>query len=278
MRSSARLLAACSFLLLFLPASALAQTPYLVDDINETADVAGSTPHSFVQVGTQIFFVALARSEGYQLWKTDDTGAGTAAVTSDYFSSISSLTSSNGKLFFMGGNATHYGLWVSDGTASGTQMLKAIDNISLLSSSGPSTPVDVNGTLFFTADNGAGGRSLWKSDGTPSGTVIVKSVLNDARSVPVWLTPVNGTLFFVTGDSAGSLPVADFGAGWNLWKSDGTEAGTASVKYIYPGPANASPSNLLNVNGTLFFTGYDGAINGGIALWKSDGTEAGTCR
>src|SRR5262249_52998179 len=36
---------------------------------------------------------------------------------------------------------------------------------------------------------------------------------------------------------------------------------------------SSSPSDLTNVNGTLFFTAYDG---NGTKLWKSDGTEAGT--
>jgi hypothetical protein len=31
----------------------------------------------------------------------------------------------------------------------------------------------VDGTLFFTADDGTTGRELWKTDGTPAGTVLV---------------------------------------------------------------------------------------------------------
>ncbi|HYH67850.1 MAG TPA: hypothetical protein VD866_24345, partial [Urbifossiella sp.] len=37
-------------------------------------------------------------------------------------------------------------------------------------SSSPSAGVSVNGTLFFTADDGVRGRELWKSDGTAAGT------------------------------------------------------------------------------------------------------------
>ncbi len=54
-----------------------------------------------------------------------------------------------------------------------------------------------------------------------------------------------------------------------LWKSDGTAAGTVLVKEI-------SPTELTNVNGTLFFAATDGAT--GRELWKSDGTTAGTIR
>src|SRR5262245_29423240 len=64
--------------------------------------------------------------------------------------------------------------------------------------------------------------------------------------------------------------------GIELWKSDGTAAGTMLVKDIIPGSASSvtEPSFLTNVNGTLFFTASDGTH--GRELWKSDGTAAGT--
>ena len=47
------------------------------------------------------------------------------------------------------------------------------------------------------------------------------------------------------------------GAG-ELWRSDGTEAGTYLVKDINPGVGDGGPSFLTNVNGTLFFSANDG--------------------
>ena len=49
--------------------------------------------------------------------------------------------------------------------------------------------------------------------------------------------------------------------GNELWKSDGTAAGTVVVKDIYAGTTGATPQNLTNVNGTLYFSVQDG-ING----------------
>jgi ELWxxDGT repeat protein len=75
---------------------------------------------------------------------------------------------------------------------------------------------------------------------------------------------VCGTLFFVANDGAH----AD-----ELWKSDGTRAGTVLVKDINP-IGRSSPRELTDVGGTLFLVANDGVH--GLELWKSDGTRAGT--
>ncbi len=62
--------------------------------------------------------------------------------------------------------------------------------------------------------------------------------------------------------------------GYELWKTDGTTAGTVLVKDINTGTGDSYPSNMINVAGTLFFTADDG-VNG-LELWRSNGTTAGT--
>ena len=133
-------------------------------------------------------------------------------------------------------------------------------------SSSPHFLTDVNGTLFFVADNGINGPELWKSDGTKAGTVMVKDIhVGSAGSDPQNLVNVNGTLFFSANDSV---------KGTELWKSDGTTAGTVLVSDIRAGVGSSLPSYLTNVNGTLFFQANNGTK--GTELWKSDGTAAGT--
>src|SRR5262249_40555286 len=62
--------------------------------------------------------------------------------------------------------------------------------------------------------------------------------------------------------------------GRELWKSDGTAAGTVLVKDINPGSTSSCPRNLTNVNDTLFFVADDGIH--ARELWKSEGTAADT--
>src|SRR5262245_12087861 len=138
-------------------------------------------------------------------------------------------------------------------------------------SSNPSAIVAVGSLAYFTADDGVHGVELWKSDGTAAGTTLVKDINSGSSNnypAPSNLTNVNGTLFF----SAVTVTT-----GWELWKSDGTAAGTVMVKDINLGSSSGDsswPSSLTNVNGTLFFTAWNGTTS--MELWKSDGTTAGT--
>jgi ELWxxDGT repeat protein len=91
-------------------------------------------------------------------------------------------------------------------------------------SSSPTHLCNVNGTLFFVAEDGTNGAELWKSDGTESGTVLVRNIHpSTSGKGPHSLTNVNGTLYFVADDGA---------SGSELWKSDGTAAGTVRLKDI----------------------------------------------
>src|ERR687892_607557 len=97
---------------------------------------------------------------------------------------------------------------------------------------------------------------------------LVKDINPAGSGAPDSLIASAGTLFFVAD--------GDF-AGGELWKSDGTAAGTVMVKDIYPHVDDDyayRPDWLTDVGGTLFFSADDSTH--GRELWKSDGTEGGT--
>lgn len=174
------------------------------------------------------------------------------------------LQNVNGTLFFSAFDISHgQELWSSDGTVEGTKLVKDIWPGS--SGSDPGSITSVDGILFFFADDGVNGSALWKSDGTDEGTVLVKDILPGfGRSVQVPLAVGDGTLWFAFDDGV---------HGVELWKSDGTTAGTLLVKDIQPGINGSNPYNAVHVNGSLFFTVFNGS---GLNLWKSDGTAEGT--
>ncbi|MEZ6152110.1 MAG: hypothetical protein R3C09_18565 [Pirellulaceae bacterium] len=136
--------------------------------------------------------------------------------------------------------------------------------------SDPSAVVVVGDQGFFSAGDGTHGRELWRTDGTEAGTVLVKDIQPGpsgslSQSGFSQSVDVSGTLFFVADELT---------HGQELWKSDGTEAGTVLVKDIYPGRESSSIQALTASNGRLYFLANDGVH--GNELWTSDGTEAGT--
>lgn len=176
----------------------------------------------------------------------------------------------NGTVFFVANNgSTGKELWKTDGTPAGTALVRDIRVGS--AGSFPTNLTNVNGVLYFTANDGVSGEELWKSDGTAAGTVRVTDINPGSNSSTIistrGLVNLNGTLYFAADDGV---------RGIELWKSDGTAAGTSLVKDIFVGSNSASgaPSALTNINGTLYFSANSSGA--GRELWKSDGTAAGT--
>lgn len=90
-------------------------------------------------------------------------------------------------------------------------------------------------------------------------TLLAAPPAADAGGLP----PVK--LFFVAGDGE---------HGRELWRSDGTRAGTRMVRDIRPGSKNSGIRSLMQLGKWLLFTANDGQH--GHEPWRSDGTAAGT--
>ncbi|MEX0641722.1 MAG: ELWxxDGT repeat protein [Pirellulales bacterium] len=274
--------------------------------VEEMEAGAESSLYQLTNVNGTLFFTVSSGATGEELWKSDGTEAGTMLVHDIHPGAISSypnyLTGSNGMLFFSADDGmTGRELWKTNGTQTGAE--RVIDIRSGTSASALHSLTNVDGTLLFAADDGASGDELWRSDGSEAGTTLVTDIEPGMYgSRPDDFNHVNGKLFFTAngelwtsdGSEAGTIRLTDneqavycwcpedfttvgdqlFFSAVNsmisrreLWKSDGTSTGTTRVKEIWP-------FNFIDVDGTLFFSGYDGVDDG--ALWKSDGTEAGT--
>lgn len=77
------------------------------------------------------------------------------------------------------------------------------------------------------------------------------------------------------GPQAVKFFAADDGVrGTELWKTDGTSAGTVMVKDINVDGASSNPGGFTELNGAVYFQATDGVS--GVELWKTDGTAEGT--
>lgn len=221
---------------------------------NIASGVTSSHPDILKNVNGTLLFSAYDGIHGFELWRSDGTDEGTYLVedmtpgNSSFSPQFKSALYNNLFCFTI----TSYSIWCSDGTELGTKKITHLHSYIY-------TIVASNKTLFFTTRDG-----LWKSDVTEKGTTLLKKTTGYGA---VELTDVNDTLFFIVGKGDTSYH--------ELWKSDGTLAGTMKVKdFDHSRNYGSRPGSLTNINGTLFFSAGD-SIHG-VELWKSDGTTEGT--
>jgi ELWxxDGT repeat protein len=207
------------------------------------------------------------------LWKSNGTSAGTTVVTS-LGGPVSGLVINNGKLY-LNASGPSGNLWITDGTAAGTILLR--ESTSGLTSYG-ALELTAAGNLVFFVSNSApdmqgGDLELFATDGT---TVFrVKDIWPGfdpgsgeylASSEPKQLRAIGNTLYFTANNGVN---------GRELWKSDGTDAGTVMVKDVTLDQSNsAGPTNLTVGGNKLFFLQAEPFV--GTRLWVSDGTAEGT--
>ncbi|MEP7129088.1 MAG: hypothetical protein ABI729_09485, partial [Chitinophagales bacterium] len=187
---------------------------------------------------------------------------------------ITELTVVGDLVFFIAPDGTNgFQLWKTDGTTAGTMVVKVINPGTTGMYSYIRSMLNVNGTLFFLADDGIHGVEYWKSDGTAAGTVMIKDIAPGADDaftdfgIDADYRAVIGDILYV---SAGNSSTNDF----ELWRIDGTEAGTYRVKDIIPGNTGSHPELLSNAGGKLYFQIKN--ASGEHEIWISDGTESGT--
>jgi ELWxxDGT repeat protein len=171
----------------------------------------------------------------------------------------------NGKLIFGAKDATGPGIWSSDGTSAGTQLLKRLGAGGSVYTGGAHGFFKVGNRAFFTADDGTHGAELWVTDGTADGTAMAVEFRTDpnAGGLPEILGML-GSKLLVRAMDASSVR--------QLYITDGTQAGTQALSNVaYPG---TGASEEVFVSGAkAYFAVSD---NVGNRFFVTDGSMTGT--
>ena len=193
------------------------------------------------------------------LWRTDGTEIGTIKLKE--FAAIGDLVSFDGTtVFFLGDESGgDIGLWSTDGTVLGTQLVFDLPDSFL----GFELFIH-NGLMFFAANDGGGDVVLWKSDGTNGGTEQIQDVSPAGNILPFSFLELGSTLYFFAGDSSTTSGAA-------IWTTDGTALGTTMIK---EGFGSISGVGVRVLGNEFFF--FAETTDLGMELWKSDGTADGT--
>jgi ELWxxDGT repeat protein len=235
--------------------------------------------------GGMVFFSADDGVHGSELWKTDGTAEGTVMVADINPGSegsypwaaygVAKKSRVTAPLVFAADDGTHgWEPWRSDGTAQGTWMVE--DIVPGPAGSGTNAEFfDLGALRLFAASDGEHGQELWKTEGSFEGAAMVADInpgpgsgIRSGRFDTTGfedLATVNGVALFQADDGE---------TGREIWRSDGTGAGTMLLKDIAPGRYPSYPWAFRSAGDTVYFNAED--LLHGEEIWRSDGTSDGT--
>ena len=204
------------------------------------------------------------------IWVSDATLPGTVQISPTVkFEGEGGVI--GGSFIFRGSTtATGSEIYKTDGTPGGTVLVKDIVGGSTGSDPGDFAPF--NGFIYFSASTAADGRELWRTDGTAGNTNLFKDIkpgVNGSNTIDNYNITSGPSYFLFAAQGATE--------GIELWKSDGSAAGTVLLKDINTGNAGADSSNpreFYYYNSMFLFLAADATH--GEEIWKTDGTPGGT--
>jgi ELWxxDGT repeat protein len=217
--------------------------------------------------GGRIYFITSLWDIGNhtQLWQSDGTTAATEVLlglsshpTGDA-SGFEAASTSRGVFFAADDDVHGSQIWKTDGATA--EPVSALTRAP--ASSSPSDFVALGNDMLFVAC-GAPGVGLWASGGTAATTrALPGTLVHCSNDRPVHQLTVVGPLAFFT---LGDLPLDAN----ELWRTDGTAAGTFRIAALPPG----SRVEIVAHQGALAVLVWN--EDDGVTLWTSDGTAVGT--
>ena len=230
----------------------------LLKDISPAG--SGATSWSINPIGGNVVFTATDGTIS-GIWATDGTSTGTMQLAELHTANSAGthFAQAGDKVFLTVQGSVGRELWVTNGTAVGTEFLTGLNGRPVY---GPGGIAAVGDKFVFTNADATHGYEPWVTDGTQAGTHILKDILDsysEASSYPRSYTSVGNQVAFST----------DFGG---LYVTDGTSEGTI---LIIPDNRHVDARWLAEAGGNLVFAAI---TSNGLAsqLWASDGTAVGT--
>jgi len=231
-------------------------------------------PTQLTRLGDRVYFVAQDNA-GREIWQSDGTTAGTKRVTNLDATPFASsdpeeLTPWGNKLAFTAEtSSTGRELYVYDPAIS--KATRVADILPGTLGSVPSGLTVLGERLLFVAEDGVHGRELWSAAADGSAQLVQDLKPGAAHAFPASL---GDAPFAVVGEWA--YFSADDGVhGAELWRTNGTAAGTSLVRDLFEGAESSSPRSLTPIQGGLAFRANDGLH--GTELWFTAG-DAGSTR
>lgn len=156
-------------------------------------------------------------------------------------------------LFFVANDGTSgIEIWKSDGTDTGTMMLKDLNILGngIMTTDDINDAVDpqfteYNGILFFIAADSTDNYELWKTDGSAENTMKVKEINTLGGAFDIYTRfACNSTAFYFK---------ALNGNVYSLYRSDGTADGTWPI-YQFGTESSTGMYEIVNADGKIFVT------------------------
>lgn len=167
------------------------------------------------------------------------------------------VTAGDQVFFSASGDARGHELWVTDGSAAGTHLVRDHNGDEATYFSGPFVP---HGDEIYYLPGV--GDELWRTDGSAGGTQLVLDLSARRDDLRVlWPTLVGSEIYFLLGSHESSF----------LTRTDGTRRGTQVIAQLPGSVYDTRP--LTTVGDDLYFVASSAF---GRVLWRSDGTAAGT--
>ncbi|WP_153796099.1 ELWxxDGT repeat protein [Foetidibacter luteolus] len=204
------------------------------------------------QAGDSLYIVTSHRDTAtdnnyYKFWVVQMAAGATRLIKSS--SHISYMSYINGMLYFTASDDAHgEELWKTDGTSSGTTLVKDINPGPLSSMAGQRTSFTPVGNKIVFAATNTSGNELWCTDGTEAGTVLLKDINKSASGDAniFHLTPAGSKMYFAARNAAQDSP--------QWYSSDGSSEGTVVVPGYSPELFQWYSSAVTKEN-DIYFTG-----------------------